>query len=432
MNRLAMRFKFLSVPLSRLPPAWAIVMVASLAGGCMVQDLKPQPKLNATVAKTEIPEAQLLDVGVRILDTGIPKNIENDAAELEKRRLYPDVRKAEARYLANSLRDTLAGSGQWGAVRVIPDTVQFIDVVVSGSIVESNGARLKLDITVQDSTGRQWLAKRYSGDADIASYHDAAATRARDPFANLYAEIANDILAAREKLSVAERSALRQVTELQFAQDLLPERFAGYLEKDKKGMLSATRLPATDDAMLLRVRKIRERDGALIDTVSDQYAGFSEQVAESYNGWRRESFTEVVAEEKLKSQARMRTVLGAAAVLGAIFIPNNCGYGSYVCQRSESMARTAAAVGGVAAVLSGLKKNAEAKNHTATLKELAASLDGEVKSQVVDVEGHQLKLTGSAEQQYVEWRRTLHDIYKEEIGASAASAPAPVPAVVSQ
>ena len=303
-----MRSKFIFRALTRTAPAWALAAAALLSGGCMVQDLKPQVKLSATVAKTEIPEAQLLDVGIRVLDTGIPKNVENDPAELEKRRLYPDVRKAEARFFANSLRDALAGSGQWGAVRVIPDTAQFIDVVVSGAIVESNGARLTLDMAVHDSTGRQWLAQRYAGDADIASYHDAAATRARDPFANLYAQIANDILAAREKLSLSERTALGQVTELQFAQDLLPERFSGYLEKDKKGVQSAQRLPANDDAMLLRVRKIRERDGALIDTVSDQYASFSEQVSESYNGWRRESFTEVVAEEKLKSQARTRTV----------------------------------------------------------------------------------------------------------------------------
>jgi hypothetical protein len=71
-------------------------------------------------------------------------------------------------------------------------------------------------------------------------------------------------------------------------------------------------------------------------------------------------------------------------------------------------------------VLSGLKKNAEAKNHTATLKELSASLDAEVKGQVVDVEGHTLKLTGSAEQQYVEWRKTLHEIYGEEAGVAAS------------
>ena len=421
MNACARQFKWLI----------GALLAGVLGAGCMVQDTKPLPKINAIVAKAEIPELQLLDVGIRAFDTGIPKAIENDPAELEKRRLYPDVRKTEARFFANGVRDSMAGSGQWGAVRVIPDTVQFVDVLVTGSIAESNGARLKLDIAVHDSTGRKWLAKRYEGEADIASYHDAAATRARDPFANVYAAIANDILAAREAMPVADRIAIRQVTELQFAHDLSPEMFSGYLQPDKNGIVRLQRLPAADDAMLQRVRKIRERDAALIDTVSDQYASFAEQVSDSYNGWRRDSYTEVQAEEKLKSQARTRTILGAAAVLGSIFVPGNCDSTSYSCRRAESAARTAAAVGGVYAVLSGLKKNAEAKNHTATIKELAASLDAEVKTQVVEVEGHTLKLTGSAEQQYVEWRKTLHDIYKEETGTPAAAVPPDVTPTVT-
>lgn len=393
----------------------------------MVQDTKPQPKLQATLATAQIPESQLLDIGIHVLGTGIPAELENNAAELEKRRLYPDVRRTEARFLANGLRDTLAGSGQWGAVRVIPDSVQFMDIQVTGDIVESNGARLKLDIAVHDSAGRKWLARRYEAEADIASYHDAAAARARDPFANLFVHIANDILAAREKLSAADLVAIRQITELKFARDLAPDRFAGYLASDSKGITRIQRLPAENDPMLLRVRKIRDRDSDLIDTVSDQYAGFSEQVSEAYNGWRRDSYTEVLAEEKLKSQARTRTVLGAAAVLGSIFAPGVCGSGNYSCRRAESIGRTAAAVGGVYAVLSGLKKSAEAKNHTASLKELSASLDADVKGQVVDVEGRTLKLTGTAEQQYVTWRKMLHEIYTEEAGV-ASGTPGPVAA----
>lgn len=409
----------MSHPASQSSWIAAALLAAALQGGCVVQDTRPQPKLQATLATTQIPEAQLMDVGIRVLGIGIPPELEKNPAELEKRRLYPDVRRTEARFLANGLRDTMAGTGQWGAVRVIPDSVQFMDVLVTGDIVESNGARLKLDIAVHDSTGRKWLARRYEGEADIASYHDAAAARARDPFANLFVQIANDILAAREKLAAADLVAIREVTELEFARDLVPDKFAGYLSTDHKGITRIQRLPAANDPMLLRVRKIRERDSDLIDTVSDQYAGFSEQVSDAYNGWRRDSYTEVLAEEKLKSQARTRTVLGAAAVLGSIFAPGVCGNSNYSCRRAESIGRTAAAVGGVYAVLSGLKKSAEAKNHTASLKELSASLDADVKGQVVDVEGRTLRLTGTAEQQYVTWRRMLHEIYSEETGVAA-------------
>ena len=37
------------------------------------------------------------------------------------------------------LRGTLETSGQWGAVRVIPASAEFVDVMVSGKIIESTG-----------------------------------------------------------------------------------------------------------------------------------------------------------------------------------------------------------------------------------------------------------------------------------------------------
>jgi hypothetical protein len=413
---------------SKLQIIAALLLALAGVAGCVVKETRPQPKLSAIQASAEIPDKELLDVAIRVLDSGIPKDIENNPDELDKKRLYPDIRKAEARFFANALRDTLAGSGQWGAVRVVPEAVQFVDVLVNGKIVESNGARLALAMDVRDSAGRAWLNKTYQADADDSSYRDAAATKARDPFANVYAEIANDLLAARNKLTAAERQELRQISELEFARDLSPEAFNGYLKADDKGVLHIVRLPANDDPMMSRVRKVRERDGSLIDTVSDQYATFAEQIGDSYNGWRRESYSEVLKEDKLRRQAKTRTIMGAAAVIGAIFVPSHCAPDNYNCRRIDSAARTAAVSGGIYGVLSGLQKRAEAKNHAATIKELAGSLNGEVASQVVEVEGRTLKLTGSAEQQYGEWRKLLRDIYKEETGAVTATAPPAAPA----
>jgi len=47
------------------------------------------------------------------------------------------------------------------------------------------------------------------------------------------------------------------------------------------------------------------------------------------------------------------------------------------------------------------------------LKELSESFQNEVAPQVVDVEGRTLKLTGTAEEQYREWRELLHQMYLE-------------------
>jgi hypothetical protein len=64
------------------------------------------------------------------------------------------VRKAESRLLPARLKTTLEASGPVGAVRVVPEGVKFVDVMVSGKILESTGGRLELEIDAVDATGR--------------------------------------------------------------------------------------------------------------------------------------------------------------------------------------------------------------------------------------------------------------------------------------
>jgi hypothetical protein len=75
-------------------------------------------------------------------------------------------------------------------------------------------------------------------------------------------------------------------------------------------------------------------------------------------------------------------------------------------------------------VLSGLKKYSDAKVHAQALKELSETFQSEVQPQVVDVEGRTLRLTGTADEQYKEWRELLHQLYLEETGGAAAGATA--------
>jgi len=79
-------------------------------------------------------------------------------------------------------------------------------------------------------------------------------------------------------------------------------------------------------------------------------------------------------------------------------------------------------------VMSGIKKYADARSHADALKELTQSFQSDIAPQVVEVEGHTLRLTGTAEDQYREWRKLLKQLYLEETGAAAASTPEPAPA----
>jgi hypothetical protein len=404
----------------------SLALLASLTG-CMVNETRPLPKINAVQAQTQIPEDELLDVAVRPFDAGVPADIAKDEDALAKRRIYPEIRQAESRYLATMLRSTLESSGQWGAVRVVPENVEFVDVLVSGKILESTGSRLAVEVSVADSTGRTWIkSKRYESIADLGSYKTNAAMKQRDPFQNVYSQIANDMVAARDTLLADDRRDIRRMTDLRFANDLAPQAMQGYLAKDDQGMWKIARLPADNDPIATRINRIHERDASVVDTVNGYYANFSDQMRDSYGGWRRASSEEIEKEQRARNKARTRTFLGAAAVLASVFVPGQCTSTDYNCRRIESAARTAGAIGGTAAVLSGLKKYSDARVHAQSLKELSQSFQAEVAPQVVDVEGRTLRLTGSAEEQYREWRELLRQLYLEETGGvREAEGPAP-------
>ena len=85
-------------------------------------------------------------------------------------------------------------------------------------------------------------------------------------------------------------------------------------------------------------------------------------------------------------------------------------------------------LGGYAALMAGSQQAQQKTLHVAALKELANSFDGEVAPLLVEVEGHQLRLAGSAEQQFTEWREMLRKVFTIETGVPDPNAPAvPVP-----
>jgi hypothetical protein len=381
--------------------------------GCVVQQQKPIKRLYAEKATTEVPADELLDVGARLFDPNIPE----DPAEQEKKRVFPDVRQAESRYIPLQIRDTIEDTGYWGQARVLPRDGTGMDVYVDGKIIESTGREIKLDVTVTDATGRVWFNKIYEAQADLRAYKDTI-SKPKDPFDNLYATLANDMLAARRKLSVEQRVQIREVSDLRFAQDLAPYAFADYLSKDRKGVYKIARLPSPDDPMSERMDRVRERDYMLVDTLNEHYTSFGAKMGESYTNWRKYSHEELEAESLAKRQALTRQVLGAAAVLGGIIAE------SETSSSAGSAAATAAVIGGIYAVKSGFDKRAEIKLHSESLKQLGDSFQAEVQPMVVDIEGRTVELKGSAEEQYAEWRQLLKDMYENETGLPAASATA--------
>ncbi|MGB5104632.1 MAG: hypothetical protein WBO04_15120 [Steroidobacteraceae bacterium] len=386
----------------------------ALLAGCVTQEQRPMARIAADKATQEVPVDELLDVGVRLFDPNIPE----DPKAQERERIFPEVRKAESRYIPVLIRNTLEGTGHWGQVRVLPRDGTGMDVFVDGVIVASDGRRLELDVEVRDATGRVWYRKVYEGQPDVRAYSDATG-RPLDPFENVYNTLANDLLAARRKLSREQRVQIRQVSDLRFAAELAPYAFGGYLAQDRKGAWSVARLPAAEDPVVQRMQRVRERDYALVDTLNEYYASFGGGIAAPYTNWRKYSHEELEAEALAKRQALTRQVLGAVAVVGGVMASGESD------SSAGRAASSAAVIGGIYAFKSGLDKRAEIKVHTESLKQLGDSFQAEVEPMVVDVEGRTLQLKGSAEEQYAEWRRLLKELYEHETGLPAVQAGKP-------
>jgi hypothetical protein len=398
--------------------ALIVLSAAALgAGGCVTHETRPQQRVKLVQAASEIPESQLLDVGVRLFDENVPK----DEKVMEEKHIFPEVRKAEARYLPMQLRNTLEGTGQWGQVRVMPGDAEALDVYVSGKIIESTGQMLRAEITVADASGRQWFKKEYEQLADTRSYKDQNG-KPRDPFQNLYNTLANDMLAYRQQLAANDLENVRRISELRFASDLAPYAFSSYMTQDKKGMKQVVRLPSDDDPMMQRMDRIRERDYALLDTINEHYSLFADNMSEPYTNWRRYSYSELEAKDEARRSALTRKLLGAAAIVGGLVV------GAEANTYAGQAAATGAIFGGAYAVKSGFDKGAEVKMHSDSLKQLGESFQSEVSPMVVEVEGRTLQLKGTAEEQYTEWRRLLKELYENDTGTAAPATPAPAPA----
>jgi hypothetical protein len=358
------------------------------------------------IAKTQPPIDLYMDIGIMPLEPGIPEGEE----ALENSLIIPDVRRAEARYIAYQLKDTLELTGNWGAVRVIPQFTEAVDILITGKILDSNGEELKLQVTVADSTGQVWLSRTFT---DTASKYSYEAPK-EDPFQDIYNDVANAILIYRQKLDEPELAKIKQVSNLRYAIRLSPEAFGGYLT-ESKGSVQIEQLPASNDQMLVRVNRIKEREYLFVDTLDDYYGNFFRDMKASYHEWRYATYDEAVAAKRLKKES-MKRLIGGAAVVAA-------GVAASASKQSNTYASQAAGLGvvggGIGLIKSGLSRRQRAEVHENALKEISESLGAEITPYVLDIEGRTIELTGTADVQYEEWREILKQIYIEETGLPA-------------
>jgi hypothetical protein len=406
---------------------WPLLLAvyALLTSGCagisktdVNQDVAP------ITASGELPEDELLNVAIEVFDPGeLPEDREDRAG------LSEEIRQAEANFLPVQLKYTLQHSGYWGSVWVVPrperdaaSTSQEpedglgqdedADLVISGRIEYSDGERLELAIKAVDARNVVWLDKIYS-ETSLPSERSGAQPERQDSFQDLFNAISNDLIEFRNGLSPQELATIRRLSELRYAASMSKEPFSRYISRDEDGHYVLVGLPAENDPMLARIRAIKARDEMLKDTISSYYDNFYSELWSPYQHWRKFRSEELAVMREIKAEALKRQVLGFAAIAGAIALGAVTGEDA---QRILDPLRDIMAVGGAMAVYSGYQKRQEAKMNEEVIEELGQSFSSDARPLVVEVHGQTMRLTGSARQQYEQWRQLLKRIYLEETG----------------
>ena len=229
---------------------WAL----SSCGSTQVISANSSP---AVMASEPLSPEEVLDIGIITFDPNIPNDIEESNENL----VVPDVRRAESRYIAYHLKNTLENTGNWGAVRVLPNSTESSHIEISGKILSSDGEMLRIKITAIDSKKNKWIERIFEDRATGLGYENPT----EDPFQDLYNEIANELLAFKASLSSRDSANIKEIAKLRFARDLAPEKFDGYLVK-----IETIKVDKKDIATVIgkggaTIREIVETSGAKVD-----------------------------------------------------------------------------------------------------------------------------------------------------------------------
>ncbi|MDO8272181.1 MAG: hypothetical protein Q7U82_09720 [Gammaproteobacteria bacterium] len=369
------------------------LLLTACAQNQPAQVVGPPPVGNVTlnVAAQTPAEERLLNIGVQVFDTRATDEQITQAGAA----IFAEIRRVETHYLPVVLRNTLVASNQWGAVRVLPETDPSVDLLIQGTIVRSDGANLILQVRATDSSGKEWLNKTYVDAAGVADYPDfvpslrdrSTTTNLEDPFQDLHAQIANDLLAVRESMDSQALLALAQLTQMKYAGDLSPEAFGSLLQPDAQGLLTLQRLPATNDPLLEHVAQIRARHHVFIDTIDEYYDALHHDLKPTYDVWRQYSHDQVVEEEESAASAAAGGTLSGSGSFEAL----SQNYNRYKWAKIFEQEFVALASGFVS------------ETAPAVLK-LSENVNG---------------LTGPVEEQYAQWRVLLRELFEvETVGLS--------------
>jgi hypothetical protein len=354
-----------------------------------------------------------LDVVIPVFDPGLPLNDRGDVdyKAVGKAGLWPQLRRAEANRFAVETKRAVEKLGTFGSVSVVPTATASADVYLLGSIDKSDSEIIKLSVNVLDSQGKLWGKRQFEHKVAKGFYRDRTNDN-KDPYGPVFMQIADYVYELLKTKSEKEKETIKHITELRYAQLYAPEVFSKHLKLKKTWSgnyeYKLRSLPSQNDSVVNRIKPLRVQDQLFIDRLQTQYEGFHAKSDDSYRAWQKETLPEILATKKSRSDRNVRIGAGLAMATLAVLLGQN----------SNSTAGELGTIVGVVAsgalLKSAMDKNAELKVHKQSLDELGESLDLELSPQLITHNDQTIELTGTANEQYQQWKNHLKAIYELE------------------
>ena len=338
------------------PRMLLVPLTVALLTGIPLQPSTAEPLLSES-------SVAALNISIAVFDPGVPA----DQSLHRDLQVFPRIREIEAMFLPFVLRETLAETTEWGAVRVVPEPDVAVELLVSGTIVRSDGEILELRIRAVDASGHVWLDKAFAGVAGNQK---------------LYDDIAEDLQIARAQLNKKTLSNIVEISLLRYANRLAPSAFGDYLNKADDGTFTIHRLPARNDPMLDRIERIRHTEYVITDTVDAKYQELHAEIASIYELWRkyRRKFVEYQAQDARRAQdTKSDAPRGSYEAIKNLY--DNYKWDRIAAQEQDS---------------------------------LAVAFNNEVGPTVAAMEARVAELEDWVDQQYSDWHRLLEELFEVE------------------
>ena len=345
-----------------------------------------------------------LEVIVPVFNPNIPE----DPGTWEEKGIWPELRRVESVDFALKMKKALEDTNQLGAVRVTPDQKVSGDLYVIGTIKESTGEDVAINIKVVGIDGRSWFNKNYKHQVD-EYFYNSVRNRGKNPYDPVFEQAAADVVKKLRNQDQSYLEELNRLTEIRFAYSMSDTSFEQFL-KFRGKRVELVQAPADNDPMFKRIHQYRVEDQLFTDKMQQYYYDFDQKVGESYETWQKAAFSASKASREAKSRARWQALIGILAIgLGAVAASNNDNYSV-----GETIASVGAFTAGAVLLSDSAQNYKESDFHHETLMELGRSIDVEVAPQVIEFEEKTIELTGDATAQFNQWRAALKRIYAEE------------------